>query len=140
MAIPSQNLEILALRENRISHFDFGELTKFKNLISFEIYDNCLKTIDLTKYRGESISNIWMQKNFLTELSLIGLKINFPALHTINFEENNFNCSHITDIVNVLGETVVFDLVSPSIEEPNVKEMKYSDHSSKMDIHQMKAK
>lgn len=133
--IPAGNLVSFSLRENLIPTFDLSQLLKFTKLRVLDFHDNCLRTVDLSKTRLDGIAGLWMQQNYLTEVSLSGLKNNFPKLEKISIEQNNFNCSHIRDITSALTWRVQLEVSTPSTNKTNVKGIACFEKSSSEDNH-----
>lgn len=99
------NLEKLWLHNNRITLIDPHLFASKKNLQDLRLQDNCLVRFDLNLFPVKSVTQLRLFDNYLSELSIDGLRNNFPELAEIHLENNNFECDHLREIVEAVGES-----------------------------------
>lgn len=121
------NLEILYLQNNQISQIARNSFTNMPRLDYLNLRENCLFTLDLDIFAITSVSYLFLNKNYLDRLPIDKFNIKFPRLVHLQIEENNFNCSHLRDIVSAVGERIVRTTFR-SDRYPNVNGMECNNY------------
>lgn len=93
-------LSILLLANSGLFHIDYGLFSNLARLQWLDISENRLTEIDLNMFRlNSAISKLLINKNQLTTLAHDRLNDILPSLKEIDVNDNNFDCSNLTDII-----------------------------------------
>lgn len=131
-------IEELQLSDNDISYFNPNWFVNKHNLKILELRKNCLHNFDFDAFPINNVINFQLNGNYLREISITGLKKSFPFVKYFFFDHNNFNCSHLREIVDSdVGNNVKIWDVSTKI--PNINGIECHDDEA-VDVHKLENK
>jgi hypothetical protein len=119
-------LEVLNLKGTNISNIQLGTFSHQHSLKVLNISDNSLGQLDLHWFSSlDTLREFYMSGNKLRKIeNLLQIDKIFPALDEISISDNDFDCSYLVEIVNLvkLSRIGVVHYDAPPIRyEINVK-------------------
>lgn len=129
-----ENLRTLNLRNTSISHLQFGTFIKQKELTFLDISNNNLTDFDLNLLNPlKQLKILKINGNYLTSFEPTNsIKNILPAIEHINLSNNNWDCSDLYKILQLMKTDRILNLSHDSVfNSSNVEGIKCSENISK---------
>lgn len=100
-------LESLYLNDNRITSINHMLFSRKHNLKELNLGGNCLLHFNVIDFPIKSVIYFNLTSNYLTDISVSGLRTNFPEICVLSIEKNYFGCRELRRIINVVGRSQI---------------------------------
>lgn len=109
-------LKYLSLRNTSLSNIEYGTFHNQQDLLTLYISYNNLEKIDfdILQWSFNSLETIYLNGNLLDNLDNLN-KHNFPLLKYSSVDQNNFNCSYLSKILQLWKNQQIMMICNPNL-------------------------
>lgn len=144
-----KSIKILNLSNNNITNIGISTFTAMVNLIDLNLENSGLKTLDYGIFSQQhlmatldisynnlghldlqalsfldNLKRLFVDGNNFTELKLHDIRSQFKKINIIGISNNNFNCSYLTSLINILNENNIELYIDPMDDIKHTRNVK----------------